>query len=174
MEGGEYVAEGIREQKLETIPAEIWRAAEHFALGLPREPLPRRLTGVELCVGYDCWAGVRVLRKVVAPTGELDAEASQPGPGSSQQVQATSDALPPAEAELGKRRGGRPPKHDWKPFRQEVSRRLALDGGNITVTAFRKGMKEWAALHMPDPTPDDRTIERLLDECVPRDALAPD
>lgn len=99
MERGEYVADGIREQKLETIPAEIWRAATQVAFGLPREPLPRRLPGVELCEGYYCWAGVRVRRKLVAPNGKLEAEASQPAQGSSQQVRATLDTLVPVETE---------------------------------------------------------------------------
>lgn len=78
------------------------------------------------------------------------------------------------EPEAGQRRGGRPPKHDWKPFRLEVSRRLALDGGHMSLTAFRKSMKEWVAQNMPEPGPDERTIERQLDEQVPPDVLAPD
>lgn len=90
MERGEYVADGIREQKLETIPAEIWRAAPQVAFGLPREPLPMRLPGVELCEGYNCWAGVRVKvatpprRNAVPPTSAVEwmraAYAKEPQP----------------------------------------------------------------------------------------------
>lgn len=152
METGEYVAEGIREQKLETISPEIWRAATQVAFGLPREPLSKHLPGVELCVDHACWAGVRLKHKVAAP--------------------AVLSRHP--EPEVSKRRGGRPPTYDWKPFKWEVSRRLALDGGHMTLTAFRRYMKEWVAQNMPEPAPDDRTIARQLDELVPPDVFAPD
>ena len=64
-----------------------------------------------------------------------------------------------------KHSGGRPPKHDWDPFDQEVSLILARDGLHLTRTELRTRMKDWAAKNMPEP-PDDRTIDRHLDAKV--------
>ena len=67
-----------------------------------------------------------------------------------------------------KSKGGNPGRDDWPPFVHEISRRLILDGGNLTRTELRKYMKSWAASNMRTP-PDDRTIERKIDEQVPSD-----
>jgi hypothetical protein len=69
-----------------------------------------------------------------------------------------------------RRTGGRPPKHDWTPFIRQVIRIASLDGGDLTGTEFRKRMKDWAAVNMPDP-PDERTIEKKLAELVSDDLL---
>jgi hypothetical protein len=69
--------------------------------------------------------------------------------------------------------GGRPPRADWKRFDQQTVRIIALDGGHLTRTELRKRMKAFAAENMTEP-PDDRTIERRLDDLVPDDVLAKD
>ena len=87
----------------------------------------------------------------------LDAEWT-PGPAS------------PANREaIVRHAGGRPPKHDWTPFIQQLVRIAWLDGGNLTRTELRRQMKVWAAANMPDA--DDRTIEKKLVELVPDDLL---
>jgi hypothetical protein len=70
-------------------------------------------------------------------------------------------------------KGGRRERDDWQPFDHEIARRLALDGGDLTLTKFRRMMKEWAAENM-QPVPDDRTIERRIDARAPPDVFAPD
>ena len=70
-------------------------------------------------------------------------------------------------------KGGRKERDDWLPFDHEVVRRLALDSGNLTLTAFRRIMKQWAADNM-QPVPDDRSIERRIDLRAPRDVFVAD
>jgi hypothetical protein len=70
------------------------------------------------------------------------------------------------------RRGGRPPRDDWQPFDQELSRVLSLDGGDLTNRELRKRMKDWAGANMENK-PDERTIERHIGKRVP-DNLLPD
>ena len=76
-------------------------------------------------------------------------------------------APPSASVEQAKAKhaGGSPGRKDRTTFNQEVTRRAALDGVGGR-TEFRKEMKEWAAGNM-DPVPDDRSIERWIDELVP-------
>lgn len=69
--------------------------------------------------------------------------------------------------------GGRPPREGWAAFQREVTRRLALDGGNLTRTAFRREMKDWVGRNMLHP-PDERTIERKIDDLVLPELFAPD
>jgi hypothetical protein len=85
----------------------------------------------------------------------------------------TPQPAPSAPQPKQRNKGGRPERDDWQPFDYEVSRRLALDGGNQTFTAFRRAMREWAAEHM-DQLPDDRSIDRRIDARVPRDIFPPD
>jgi hypothetical protein len=67
----------------------------------------------------------------------------------------------------GRNKGGRPPREDQERFNQEVTSRLALDGGNMTLTQFRKQMKDWADENLKPEPPDDRTVERWIDKLVP-------
>jgi hypothetical protein len=74
---------------------------------------------------------------------------------------------PSAGSTVAPRPGGRPRREDWKLFNQRVVQIAWEDGGNLTRTEFRRMMKSWAAENMSEPIPDDRTIERHLDELVP-------
>jgi hypothetical protein len=98
-------------------------------------------------------AAVEKLGTEAAPSGPLQAEVQHPAPK--------------------RRAGGRPERDDWPVFDQEMMRRLALDGGNLTLRAFKRAMKDWAAQNM-DPAPDDRTIERRIDIRAPTDVFAPE
>jgi hypothetical protein len=69
--------------------------------------------------------------------------------------------------------GGRPKRTDWKLIDQQTVREVALGKGNLTRTELRKRMKAFADENMTEP-PDDRTIERHLDDLVPDDVLAKD
>jgi hypothetical protein len=69
--------------------------------------------------------------------------------------------------------GGRPKRADWRLIDQETVREIALGRGRLTRTELRKRIKAFAAEHMTDP-PDDRTIDRRLDDLVPDDVLAED
>ncbi len=75
---------------------------------------------------------------------------------------------PPATSKRNK--GGRPEREDWISFDREMMRPLALDGGNLSRTAFRRAMKDWAA-HNMQPVPDDRTIDRRIDTRTPSDVF---
>ncbi|TDG30608.1 hypothetical protein [Paracraurococcus ruber] len=68
--------------------------------------------------------------------------------------------------------GGRPPRHDWKPFNQEVVARLALDAGDLKRGELYEHMKRWALDNM-DTTPDDRTVEKMVAELL-RPGVIPD
>ncbi|HTH99555.1 MAG TPA: hypothetical protein VL752_01310 [Acidisoma sp.] len=63
-------------------------------------------------------------------------------------------------------KGGRPRHVERDAFVQEVTRRLALDGGYVTLTAFRSYMKAWAEINLSNP-PAERTVERWIDQSVP-------
>jgi hypothetical protein len=67
--------------------------------------------------------------------------------------------------------GGRPKRADWKLIDQETDRVIAAGRGKLTRTELRKHIKAFAAANISDP-PDDRTIERHLDDRVPDDVLA--
>jgi hypothetical protein len=72
------------------------------------------------------------------------------------------------------RAGGRPPRADWPIFDQQVLRVMISVGcGNLTRTELRQQMKAFAAENTTNP-PDDRTIDRRLDDLVPDDVLAKD
>jgi hypothetical protein len=62
-------------------------------------------------------------------------------------------------------RGGRPAVHDWRPFTTEIIRIAALDGGETTKSELKRRMKAWADLNM-ESVPEDRTLERKVDELV--------
>jgi hypothetical protein len=58
-------------------------------------------------------------------------------------------------------KGGRRERNDWALFDREMLRRASLDSGDSSLRAFKREMKDWAALNM-DPVPDDRTIDRRI------------
>lgn len=60
-------------------------------------------------------------------------------------------------------RGGLPPVHGWRNFTTEVVRVAALDGMEITKGELKRRMKAWTATAM-ESAPDDRTIEKKVDE----------
>jgi hypothetical protein len=126
------------------------------------------------------WRGVLVARDDVVkewpPFGEAPRAASHEEPASATPPAAvipSSEPIPAASTPPKRNKGGRPERDDWLSFDQEVMRRLALDGGNLTLSAFKRGMKDWAGQNM-DPVPDDRTIERRIDRRVPKDVFVPD
>ena len=75
------------------------------------------------------------------------------------------DLTPKAPPPNTPRRGGRPATHNWDEFTRELTLFVGLDGGNVTRLELRKHMKEWAAVNWKAP-PDERTIERKLDDLV--------
>jgi hypothetical protein len=83
------------------------------------------------------------------------------------------ELTPAASAPPMRNKSGRPEREDWVSFDQEMMRRLALDGGALTLPAFKRVMKDWAAQNMA-PVPDDRTIERRIDTRAPKDVFVPD
>ena len=122
-------------------------------------------------IEVDVPAAVAAMRHAF-PAGEPKAEAAAEKLG--------TDATPPAALQTEvqpsapkRRAGGRPERDDWPLFDREMMRRLALDGGSLTLRAFKREMKEWAAQNM-DPAPDDRTVERRIDVRAPADVFAPD
>jgi hypothetical protein len=78
-----------------------------------------------------------------------------------------------AQTKSERHRGGRPQRGDWENFDKEVTRSLALDGGYLTRTSFRRLMKEWATQNM-NPAPDERTVVRRLDKLVSDKVFASD
>lgn len=61
--------------------------------------------------------------------------------------------------------GGRPQLHDWGAFTREITRIIALDGGHLSRLELRKKAKDWVDENFAT-RPDDRTIERKLDDIV--------
>ena len=67
-------------------------------------------------------------------------------------------------------KGGRPPRPDREIFNVEVTRRLSLDSGHLTIRELRIGMKQWAEDNL-NPAPDGRSVERWINEMVSPDLL---
>jgi hypothetical protein len=115
----------------------------------------------DCCISFENWA------KWLAANGRVG---FRPGTAAWREgavaAPAPMSVAPAGPAERNK--GGRPPREDMESFNKEVTRRLALDGGNTTLTQFRKEMKNWADDKMKPAPPDDRTIDRWLDKLVDR------
>lgn len=69
--------------------------------------------------------------------------------------------------------GGRPKKFDWRSFNHALTRYAVLDADNLTLTNVRKHMRDWASDHMGPEPPEDRTMERHIDDILPRDIYVP-
>jgi hypothetical protein len=120
---------------------------------------------------YDSWQAAVIEGPVMIPkaafaawlrpSAKPDAAPSPPAATAAGGVAATiagPTPTPVASAPLKRDKGGRPEREDWASFDREMMRRLALDGGDLTLPAFKRGMKDWAAENM-DPVPDDAPIE---------------
>lgn len=162
---------------LEGLPAYGWRAdrdaeAEHWIfIGSARERIP-----VELCAGpvtlvndsiipiiqgdlpEDGFA--RLWHSVVIDADDLLGKFPVPDDG------APTVAYRPSPSERNQRdAGGRPEIHDWKPFQDEIIRKLFLDGDDITKRDLTQYMRKWAVTHMSPnlhPTTVGNRVKAIL------------
>lgn len=90
------------------------------------------------------------------------------------EVEVVAASLPQAPIkDVSRNRGGRPKRDDWPLFNREAFRRMALDGGNLTLRGFRDGMTEWAEANMTPP-PDESTIRRYIEKNFDTTVFAPE